>query len=187
MIISNKMSNKKASFLLGFKPIYYLVSLVALAAIFGSMIYFISTYLTISASTPPGMQHDIFMQRFMNSPYCFVYVDKDTGRAYPGVLDWEKFNRQNLNNCYKSYKAGEEREMPVGFQTAVTDVTSIEPGMVYYKDIAFKLKLSLDPDTKKTIETNNWNDEIEIEYFKDVLVKYNGEIKRAKLRIEVRN
>jgi hypothetical protein len=42
---------------------------------------------------------------FLYSAHCFVYVDKDSGRSYPGIIDLSKFKNETLyNNCALYYK-----------------------------------------------------------------------------------
>src|SRR3989338_4965317 len=49
---------------------------------------------------PVGLEDYLTTQIFLNSPSCFVLYDKDINRAYPWVIDAEKFNQKNLDSCY---------------------------------------------------------------------------------------
>ncbi len=46
------------------------------------------------------VEESILSQRLISSPSCFVYRD-EVNRAYPGIIDLDKFNQQNLDECFR--------------------------------------------------------------------------------------
>jgi len=44
----------------------------------------------------PGLEADIFVSRLLYSPNGFTYVDPDTRRPYPGIIDLDKFNAETV-------------------------------------------------------------------------------------------
>ncbi|MDP6547350.1 MAG: hypothetical protein QF917_00105 [Candidatus Woesearchaeota archaeon] len=108
---------------------------------------------------PLGLEDYILVQRFLNSPSCFAFQDEDTGRIYPNILDLEKLNKVNLDNCYN------------------IDNTNMKA-----------YRLTIDHGKNKiTLNTKNWEGFLKKAETEYIFIKDNGEIKPAKLFIEVQN
>ncbi len=100
------------------------------------------------------------MQRFSKSPDCFVY-DKDGILAY-GVIDYEKFNKERLDDCYKTSQ---------------------------YSLPAYKLTLSPDASSSKTLSTANWNENrnFEEKHQKNVIIFMQDKLHKGNFVIEIQN
>ena len=106
------------------------------------------------AVAAPGELYLIaYTQRFINSPNCFAYQD-ETGRAYPGILDWDKFTNESLRRCFFT-----RDEWDVGFQLTLQNL-----------------------DEKKVIETENYYQfrEKRVEY---VLIRKDEQLFKGNLSI----
>ncbi len=76
-------------------PVAFLLALV----IIYTVIYFFGDALYRMRDTDLVYDNTLLMQRFLNSESCFAYKDERIGRVYPGVIDLNKFNNDNLQNC----------------------------------------------------------------------------------------
>src|SRR3989344_1588865 len=83
------------------------------------LLYIITVEITNVAEIPGGLESYIFIQRFLNSPDCFAYQEKDTLRIYPGIIDLERFAQENLDKCYKI----ESYMYAPGFKLTINDKT----------------------------------------------------------------
>jgi len=101
-MVNKKMffSKKASGYILGKKPLYFIVTLICLTISFILFSYAISREVSSTTAIPDNLEATIFINRFLNSPECLAYQDKETGRTYPGVIDLEKFNDQTLEKCY---------------------------------------------------------------------------------------
>lgn len=102
------------------------------------------------------------MQRFLKSPDCFVY-SKD-GTILYGVIDFEKFNKQQLNACYDTKN---------------------------YNFPAFKLKLTSNSgELSSSINTLNWNENREFEEKRSprgLMIYFQGKLQKGRMEIEIQN
>lgn len=46
-----------------------------------------------------GVEETLFTQRVLSSPSCFTYRD-NVNRAYPGIIDFTRFNQENFDQCF---------------------------------------------------------------------------------------
>ena len=177
------MMNKKAD--VSQKAIYYLLFGVMLTVIFFVLIYLISSYISVSQELPPGIREKIFIKRFVSSPECFVFQDADTGRAYPGIIDWQKFSKQSLSYCYESFSDPSQKKSSLEIFSGSS--TSVQSRQTIFSDVyAFKLTLKiLYSGVEKSIETEDWVNDTKESFTESVLVLYGGEVRRGKLDIEV--
>jgi len=95
-------SKKASGYILGKKPIYFIITLICLTISFLMFSYAISKEVSSTAYIPNNLEANILINRLLNSPYCFAYQDEETGRAYPRIIDLEKFNEKNLEDCYST-------------------------------------------------------------------------------------
>lgn len=97
--------DKRAQYDLSRKVIYFIVVLFFLAIMF---LLLNSTFKTLDLrvlTATEKMSHRVLMNEMVFSPHCFAYVDPETQRAYPGVIDLARFNDANLYSpCGKYYK-----------------------------------------------------------------------------------
>lgn len=159
------------------KAIFYLLFGVVLTGIFFVLVFLISSYINVSQEVPDGLREKIFLQRFVSSPYCFVYKDADTGRSYPGIIDFGKFEKQGLDFCFESFS---------DLSMKKSSLELVSGGYVFAENFAFRLTLSvLDPVVEKVVESNNWLGNPRESFVEDVLVLYDGKLRRGRLRVEV--
>lgn len=92
----------------------YIVMFIALAWFFGS-------FVLSPVTTHEDAYLLIYKQRFLDSPDCFAYQDKETGNVYPGIIDKAKFTKETLNNCY-----GENKQSNYEFQLRIDNEAPIE-------------------------------------------------------------
>ncbi len=93
-------SKKANGYILGKKPLYFIVILICLTISFLLFSYAISREVYSTTYIPDNLETTIFINRFLNSPDCLAYQDKETGRTYPGIIDLKKFNDKTLEKCY---------------------------------------------------------------------------------------
>ena len=95
-------SKRASGYLLGKKPMYFLAVLFYLTFAFLFFSFFISYNITSTNKIPINTETTVLINRFLNSPDCFAYVDEETGRAYPGIIDIKKFNDEQIKKCYSA-------------------------------------------------------------------------------------
>jgi hypothetical protein len=54
--------------------------------------------------TNEGLDEEIIISRVFFSPSCFVYMDENSNRAYPMVIDFDKFTQERLDECMQTQK-----------------------------------------------------------------------------------
>ena len=138
--------------------------------IFGIVLGFVAVVFVLIISKSSAEKAKIYenleslylMQRFFKSPDCFIY-DKE-GNIRSSVIDFDKFNDERLNSCYKI--SG-----------------SILP--------AFRITLSSDVlRVSKSIKTSNWNDNRDYEEKitpKNIAIYYQNKMHKGKIEIEIQN
>ena len=149
--------NTKKGVIAAEKMVFYLLYAVIVSAVFIGFIIVVSSEVADKSNIPEGLEDYIFSRRFLDS--CFVY--EDDVRTYPGIIDFNKFNQGNLDICYN------------------TDSNNVK---------AFRLTLEIrEENTKKEIQTKNWEGSVKRHFTKNVLVYYNNKINNGELKIEVQN
>lgn len=118
------LKGKKAqgAFELGYKWPFYIIVGFFMAGLLFFLWWQISQYVSLAVVAPNELYTIAYTQRFMNSPHCFTYQD-ETGRAYPGVLDWDKFTDENLRQCFFT----EEDDWKAGFQLTLQNLDTNDP------------------------------------------------------------
>lgn len=142
-------STKKGQFDFSRKTIFWAIAMFVIIAVILVYLYIIGTYESQLTYVPPKLKAEFISLRFVNIGECFAYQDKETGRIYPGVLDLEKFTKEQLYSCYHTEK---------------------EKG---YEDYNFRLKLA---SRNETILTNNYFHQDDFTLFRKVLVKDRGNL-----------
>ncbi|MEK6937562.1 MAG: hypothetical protein AABX04_00815 [Nanoarchaeota archaeon] len=96
----NKRGESEGAFEIGKKQIFYLIASVLFIA---AAVFYVYTYSTIESQLtylPEKIKAEAISLRFTNIPECFAYVDPVTGRVYAGIIDLNKFNQKQMDNCY---------------------------------------------------------------------------------------
>lgn len=157
--------NKKSDIAVEKALIYGFVVAILLSVLFIVLVFILGVDVVGYTKITPGLEEFIFIQRFLNSPQCFVYQEKDTGIFKPRVVDWSKFNEYSPNKCYST---SNENVAAFGFILHNLDTGEVKP------------------DTNP-FQTKNWRGDpikkkkIDVQIFKDDKL-YNG-----KLIVEIKN
>jgi len=153
-ILSNKKADMSAR-----KLIFYCVVGFVLVAMFFLIIWLVYSNKSDISEIPIGLENYLMVQRFLNSPSCFAFQDKDSNRVYQWTIDFKKFNQDMLNKCYNE------------------ETTSVK---------AYRLTLNYG-NKKITINTRNWEGFLKKAETKNVIIYDEGKIQRAELFIETQD
>ncbi len=83
---------------------YGMMSMFIVVAVFFVFLYVVGNVQNDILNTKPSLDRDLLIARFVYSPDCFVKYDINIMRAYPFVIDWNKFTDENLDLCMQSKK-----------------------------------------------------------------------------------
>ena len=125
------------------KTIYWMLAGVVITMVILGFAIMIGNYRNQLTHTPKEVVAEMIALRFANIPECFAYSDPVNGRVYPGVIDINKFTKEQMNKCYFT----EEKEG--------------------YKDYNFGLSLQ---NQGKEVITNNYFNKDDFTIIKAVLV-----------------
>lgn len=95
-----KMINKKASYEVGGKAIFFVFALFLFTALFFGIKWVVFDMDAAALYAHDDSYINIYVERFIGTPQCFAYEDINTGNVYSGVLDASKFTSERLNSCY---------------------------------------------------------------------------------------
>lgn len=155
---SNKLFFSKRSSISGRKVLFYAIFSIIAAISAMLILYLVSSNKSAIAEIPSGLEDYLTAQRFLNSPICFVFQD-GSNRAYPWVIDLEKFNQANMDKCYSAPDA---------------------------KVNGYRLTLDHGKG-KLTIITKNWEGFLKSAETKQVFIYNKGDVQKAELLIEMQN
>jgi len=62
----------------------------------GILVIFMGSFASRNTAIPKNVEEFILMGRFYNSPNCFAYQDKNSGRVYSKSIDLEKFTNPGI-------------------------------------------------------------------------------------------
>jgi hypothetical protein len=158
MKIKIKTMNKKAQFEIARKSIYWMIAGFMIVIIILAFAIQIAGYRSKLTRVPLEMKAEFVSMRFTNIPECLAYMDSDTGRVYPGIIEIGKFTNEQINKCY---------------------LTEEEKG---YKDINFGLWLK---NKNLKIRTNNYYNKDDLTLIKTVFVKDGDSFTKDQLFIYV--
>lgn len=90
-----------------------------------------------------GLEFNLLFERVLYSPNGIIYVDADTNRAYPGIIDISKFNEDSLNRIFQGGSK-------FAFRLKLNDK------IIYYNEEFFNDAEPLLPLKYKKIERNEY-------------------------------
>ena len=93
--------DKKAQFTEASKGVYMIIALFVILVMFWGLFSMFSKYISVPVVAHDQAYISVYQERFLSSPDCFAYQDKETGAVYPYVIDISKFNEERLNSCFK--------------------------------------------------------------------------------------
>ncbi|MFH1065788.1 MAG: hypothetical protein V1734_04770 [Nanoarchaeota archaeon] len=85
--------DRKGSYDISRKTLYFILVLFVLAFIFIYMAGTINKYYGISMDERDAVMAHIMSSEAIFSHWCFAYYDESTGRSYPGFIDVDKFKK----------------------------------------------------------------------------------------------
>ncbi|HLC81902.1 MAG TPA: hypothetical protein VJH68_04555 [Candidatus Nanoarchaeia archaeon] len=139
--------NKKAesSFENAQTIIFFTVMMFAATILIFTFAFLLNSYQRGLTDLPGKFEAEMVSLRFANSPDCFAYQDAETKRIFPGIIDADKFNQQQLQVCYRTDgQSGKE---------------------------ALNFRLQLESSLKNSLKTNNYFNVDSFTIVKDVVVK----------------
>jgi hypothetical protein len=160
-------SKKASGYILGKKPLYFIILLICLTISFILFSYAISREVSSTTYILENLEVTILINRFLNSPDCLAYQDKETGRTYSGVIDLEKFNDKTLEKCYST----EDNDLKAFKLT----LESSNPN----------IPIKENSDDKTFILTPNWEPRRYTQTSQYVLIHYKENFYRGRLLIAV--
>lgn len=81
--------------------VYWLVRITCLIFIIGVLVSLKAATVTKLTKTN-NLEYNILINRLIYSPAALAYFDPDIKRAYPGEVDFQKFDEEYLNNALKN-------------------------------------------------------------------------------------
>ena len=161
-------SKKGGGYILGKKPLYFITTLICLTISFLLFHFAIMSEVSSTTTIPDSLEITILVNRFLNSPDCLAYQDKETGRTYLGIIDLEKFSDKTLKKCYST----EDNKLKAFRLTLESPDIDIPPK----EDSSIKRKFVLTP---------NWGAKRYTQTSQYVLIHYKENFYRGRLLIAV--
>jgi len=90
--------NKKAQLQHGFSPGYFVIAGAIFLLMAIVLIVITNQYIQSFLAHDKLLPTHIYAYRAINT--CLAYKDAEIGRFYPGIIDFSKYNQQNLDACY---------------------------------------------------------------------------------------
>lgn len=91
---------KKGAYDIGRKWLYIVIAIFVIIFIFFYMRSAILKFNTDTVYNTERIKGGMIAAQAVMSPKCFAYYDAETERTYPGIIDMDKFNNNNLGkNC----------------------------------------------------------------------------------------
>ena len=143
----------------GRKLIYYIVVIPIIVTGFFIVVWIVSSNKSSISEIHAGVEDYLVLQRFLNSPSCFAFVDNDLKRVSSWMIDLSKFTQENLEKCYNA------------------DSTRVN---------AYRITLSYN-DQKVVISTKNWEGFFKKAETRRIYLYNNNKIQKAELFIEMQN
>jgi hypothetical protein len=122
-------SKKGSGYILGKKPVYFIIVVLFLSVSFLLFSFAISSNISTSNKIPENVRLTVMVNRFLNSPECLAYMDDETGRVYPGIVDLSNFDNKHMVNCYK----GNDDSVAFSFEIEELDKECSTPNWGAYR------------------------------------------------------
>jgi hypothetical protein len=90
--------NRKAQLHHGFSPGYFLIAGIIFLIMAVTLIITTNQYVSAFLAHDKLLPTHIYAYRAINT--CLAYKDVEIDRFYPGIIDFSKYNQQNLDACY---------------------------------------------------------------------------------------
>ena len=94
-----KFLNKKGTSVeQGYSPWHVIIALVLFVIMGFFLMFIINDYISAFLVYDKDIPRNIYAYRAVNT--CLAYQDSTTGRYYPGIIDYTKYNQEVLDDCY---------------------------------------------------------------------------------------
>src|SRR3989344_793006 len=120
---------KKGAFILSIELLQSIPKLIIISLTIVVIFASIQIYVNRDRDVRDIESH-LLAQRFFYSKNCAIY--SDNARAYPGIIDFSKFNENSLGNCYAA-------ESNIGFKFTLKDIGSKVIKEIKLNDVPFDL------------------------------------------------
>lgn len=150
--------NKRGQLNTATKSLFWPLAIFIITIFILALVILLSTYRNQLTHTPEELRAELIIQRFINIPECFAYQDKNSGRVLLGVIDIDKFIKEQLGKCY---------------------LTNEKEGI---KDYNFKFVLESE---KAELLTSNFFNNVDFTVYKNVVIKKDDLMVKDKLLIYV--
>lgn len=165
----NAFKNKKG-ITFAFRMLEFLWRLFFLIGISLAVVFLIRGYI-VDQINVSELEDEIFLMRTLYSPTAISYLEPETNRLYPGIIDLDNFNSERLNKSMYLAKG----DIPFASNLKLISINNEKLAEAYYNPIGYKHWVSYVeyPGPGRT--------EITTKKRFYVLVEDNGEIKPAVL------
>ncbi|MBU0470181.1 MAG: hypothetical protein KKA62_05655 [Nanoarchaeota archaeon] len=142
------------------KTIYWMIAAVVITAVLFAFAVSIANYKNKVTLVPEELQAELIALRFANVGECFALQDQATGKVSAGIIDFDKFTEERLNECY-----------PL-------------PSDISHTEYNFRLLLT---DAGKEITTLDYANRDKFSFDKEVLVSNDGKLSKDRLIVYVQD
>jgi hypothetical protein len=92
---------KKGQYTLGHKWLYYAIAIFLITVM---LLFFrakIQNDIIMETACLEEVEYELIMTEALFSQNCFAYYDEDLQRTIEGSIDFDKFNEETFNDCFK--------------------------------------------------------------------------------------
>lgn len=118
MIIMIRMKNRKG--ILAYNITMFIVKLIFLMFVLFSVVFIIRSHIKTEFNVFDA-RADLFFQRIIYGRNVISYIDENTGRSFPGIVDLEKFRNENIDDILQQSLFYGEENRQVGAKLTLTD------------------------------------------------------------------
>lgn len=129
------MKNKKA--ITTFEILMWIPRIIFLVVIMFVIMILIRSYITTTTDVSE-LEANLFVNRLLYSPTGISYFDSSINRAYPGIIDIDKFKMQSTEKFLEKsvYYGGKNRE--IGAKLSLKDLSENQENIIFYNEDFFK-------------------------------------------------
>ncbi len=129
------MKDKKA--ITTFEMLMWIPRIIFLVIIMFAVMFIVRSYVTTTIDVSE-LKANVFANRVLYSPTGMAYLDPDTNRAYPGVVDIEKFKLQITEKFLEKAVYYGEKNQELGARFLLKNLDENEETEVFYNEDFFK-------------------------------------------------
>jgi len=129
------MKNKKGN--VAFEFLMWIPRLVFLVIVMFAIMVMIRSYITTTIDISE-LQANVFISRILYSPTTISYFDPDIKRAYPGIIEFDKFKSQITEKFLEKSIYYGEKNTEVGAKFILKDLSENSELIAFYNEDFFK-------------------------------------------------